>query len=414
MRSAYRFFFLSVLLLLASSPAHALLQFRAGAVALPTTGRPTSLAAAADGTFLVGTVGRTRFDELFAVDPGPDGRTPTVAWSLDLGVRVNGIAIDGTRAYVATADDDAELMVVDLVLRQRVASFDVPGTADGWSVSVAEPGVVELVVRRSAGPERYRLAVGTDPISVLSTIEDPTAGKPSRPEGLRRYRIRGRLVARERRVIPGGALHYVLSTDRHAQFQVVEEVAPVGFADLDGDGVYRLGCVGDSNTTVSSSPSLRRWCEIIRDALSDPDFAVINVAVNGATVNPNLFYPSDATSQMSAVLPQAPDVLVLAFGTNDFFQGRTPQEIVDGYLLQEAAADAAGLPFYVATTPPIMQCLNCGPIEVGNDMLRATFAGRVIEFHTGFGVEQMAPDRFHVNAVGQQLRAERALEVLGR
>ena len=413
MRSAYRFFFLSVLLLLVSSPAHALLQFRAGAVVLPTTGRPTSLAATADGTFLVGTVGRTRFDELFAIDPGPDGRTPTVAWSLDLGVRVNGIAVDGTHAYLATADDAAELMVVDLTLRQRVASFDVPGTADGWSVSVAEPGVVDLVVRRSAGPERYRLSVATDPISVLSTAEDPTAGKPTRPEGLRRYRIRGRLVARERRVIPGGALHYVLSTDRRAQFQVVEEVAPVGFADLDGDGVYRLGCVGDSNTSLVSG--LKKWCEIIRDGFSDPDFAVINVAVNGATVNPNLRFTSDATMQMAEVLPQAPDVLVLAFGTNDVFQGRTPQQIHDAYVALQPVADAAGVPFYVATTPPIIGCPNCTtPIEQGNGMLRTTFAGRVIEFYTGFGAAEFSPDNYHLNSVGQQLRAERALEVLGR
>ena len=413
MLSRYRVFLLFVLVLLASSPAHALLQFQAGAVALPTTGRPTSLAAAADGTFLVGTVGRTRSDELFAIDPGPDGRTPTVAWSLDLGVRVNGIAVDGTHAYLATADDAAELMVVDLTLRQRVASFDVPGTADGWSVTIAEPGVVDLVVRRSAGPERYRLSVATDPISVLSTAEDPTAGKPTRPEGLRRYRIRGRLVARERRVIPGGALHYVLSTDRRAQFQVVEEVAPVGFADLDGDGVYRLGCVGDSNTSLVSG--LKKWCEIIRDGFSDPDFAVINVAVNGATVNPNLRFTSDATMQMAEVLSQAPDLLVLAFGTHDVFQGRTPQQIHDAYLAQQPTADAAGVPFYVATTPPIIGCPNCTPgIEQGNDMLRATFAGRVVEFYTGFGADEFNPDHYHLNSVGQQLRAERALEVLGR
>ena len=501
MRSAYRFFFLSVLLLLVSSPAHALLQFRAGAVVLPTTGRPTSLAATADGTFLVGTVGRTRFDELFAaadswrgpvtglvnnagvsggqarVDEvgeaaldevlrvnvagpflcagaavrrmstrhggsggsivnmssraaaiGSPGKfvhyaatkaaldTLTVGLSVEVaaeGIRVNGIAVDGTHAYLATADDAAELMVVDLTLRQRVASFDVPGTADGWSVSVAEPGVVDLVVRRSAGPERYRLSVATDPISVLSTAEDPTAGKPTRPEGLRRYRIRGRLVARERRVIPGGALHYVLSTDRRAQFQVVEEVAPVGFADLDGDGVYRLGCVGDSNTSLVSG--LKKWCEIIRDGFSDPDFAVINVAVNGATVNPNLRFTSDATMQMAEVLSQAPDLLVLAFGTNDVFQGRTPQQIHDAYLAQQPTADAAGVPFYVATTPPIIGCPNCTPgIEQGNDMLRATFAGRVVEFYTGFGADEFNPDHYHLNSVGQQLRAERALEVLGR
>lgn len=214
-------------------------------------------------------------------------------------------------------------------------------------------------------------------------------------------------------MIPGGALHYVLSTDRRGQFQVIEEIAPVGFADLDGDGVYRLGCVGDSNTSLVSG--LKKWCEIIRDGFSDPDFAVINVAVNGATVNPNLRFTSDATMQMAEVLPQAPDVLVLAFGTNDVFQGRTPQQIHDAYVALQPVADAAGVPFYVATTPPIIGCPNCTtPIEQGNGMLRTTFAGRVIEFYTGFGAAEFSPDNYHLNSVGQQLRAERALEVLGR
>lgn len=404
---------LCFLLFLSSAPAFALTQRRVGAAVLPTTARPTSLAAAGDGTFLVGTLGRTRFDELFVVDTGPDGRTPSISWSLDVGSRVNAIAVDGMRAYLATADDAAELMVVDLTVRQRIASFDVPGTADGWAVSSPEPGVVELVVRRNAGAERYRLAVEANPITVLESSEDRTAGAPVRPQGLRRYRPRGRLVGRVRREIPGGVVYYLATTERGAQFQVVEEFPPVGFRDLDGDGVYRLGCVGDSNTSLEGG--LLRWCEIIRNGFFDPDFAVINVAVSGATVNPNLRFTSDATMQMAEVLPQTPDAVVLAFGTNDVFQGRTPQQIHDGYVAQQATAAAAGVSFYVATTPPILSCPNCStPIEQGNDLLRATFAGRVIEFNTGFGPEHFFDDRYHLNLAGQQLRAERALEVLGR
>lgn len=395
--------------LLASSAA-ALTQARVASLALPTTGRPVALAESADGLFLVGAHERRRYDELFAIDIGADGRTPSLSWSLDVGARINGIAVDGGRAYLATADDAAELIVVDLALRQRVASFDAPGIADGWSVSVEAPGRVDLVVRRNAGPERYRLAVDAEPIAVLETADDPSAGATLRPEPLRRYRSRGRLIARTRHAYGGGALHYLLATERRAQFQVVEEIAPVRFADLDGDGVYRLGCVGDSNT--SSLGSLR-WCEMVRDALSDPDFAVVNVAVEGATVNPNLRFSSDATLQMAEVLPRAPDALVLSFGTNDFFQGRTPQEILAAYLLQEAVADAAGLTFYVATTPPMIDCMSCAAIEQGNDLLRTAFAGRVLEFHTGFGREHFVADRYHCSTAGQRLRAERALTVLG-
>src|SRR5690606_33222144 len=105
--------------------------------------------------------------------------------------------------------------------------------------------------------------------------------------------------------------------------------------------------------------------------------AVINVAENGATVNPNLRFTSDATMQMADVLQRSPDVLILAFGTNDVFQGRTPQQIHDRYVEQQAVAGAAGIPVFVATTPPIIGCQNCtSRIVSGNDLLRKTFAGR--------------------------------------
>lgn len=395
------------------SPAEALTQRRVGSVPLPTSARPASFADVDEGTILVGTLKRSRFDELFAIDAGSDGRSPTVAWSLDVGARVNGIAVDGARAYLATGDDTAELLVVDLGSRTPVASFDVPGRADGLSVAVVEPGIVELVVRRNAGPERYRLSVTADAADLLAAVEDPTAGQTSRPPSLRRYRPRGRLIGRLRREVPGGVLHYLLTTERGAPFQVVEEISPLGFRDVDGDGVYRLGCVGDSNTSLLAG--FTKWCEIIRNTLSDPDFAVINVAENGATVNLNLRFTSDATMQMADVLQRSPDVLILAFGTNDIFQGRTPQQIHDRYVEQQAAADAAGVPLFVATTPPIIGCPNCvSRIAAGNDLLRTTFAGRVIEFHTGFAAEHFIQDGYHCNDLGQQLRAERALQVLGR
>jgi hypothetical protein len=75
---------------------------------------------------------------------------------------------------------------------------------------------------------------------------------------------------------------------------------------------------------------------------------------------------------------------------------------------QQATADAAGVGFYVATTPPIIGCA-CATIAQTNDLLRATFAGRVLEFNTGFGSEHFETDGFHCNVAGQQLRADRAV-----
>lgn len=362
-------------------------------------------------TFLVGTVARTRFDELYAIDASEDGAAPQVIWSLEIGARVNAIAVAGSRAYLATSADDAELIVVDLERRARVASFDAERKADAQRVRV-EGSEIVLARRRNVGPEVYRLAIDGDVITVLGTAEDPRAAVAPKPTPLRRFRPRGRLLESIRHGAPGGARHFLLVNDRRMQFQVVRERAAVAFEDLNGDGRYVLGCVGDSNT--SPQPGLRKWCEIIRDRLPDPDFVTVNVSVAGATVNPNLHFDSDATQQMAQVLngSPAPDAVLLAFGTNDALQLRTPVQIRDAYLAQATTAEAAGIAFYVATTPPLVQCGACPNIEAHNVLLRDAFGDAIVEFFAGFTPEHFFQDGYHVNAAGQELRATRVVDVI--
>lgn len=398
-----------------ASPAHALHR-RVAALALPSGSIPTSSALDAPRELLlVGTSEAATAPELLAIDLGASLRTPRFAWGVEIGATVHDVAVAGGLALLATADDAAELVVIDLETRSRVGAFDAPGPADGISVRVAGD-VVKLGRRRSDAPELYRLDV-TDPAHVVlvRAAERPRSVRARRVRDVPRYAYSGTLVAREE----SGDLLWLVIAPPDGEIAVVERIAPVAFADADGDGTWRLGCVGDSNTAIL--PALKAgWCELLRDAIDDPDFAIVNVAVKGATVvSPNLRFSSDAVQQMAQVLPEGPDAVVLAFGTNDRFQARTPEEIQAAYETQADVAGTAGVAFFAATTPPLGGCIGggsglpCLRIEQQNALLRAAFGARVLEFFDGFGTSHFYPDDIHLNAAGQALRAERALDVLG-
>lgn len=279
------------------------------------------------------------------------------------------IAVDGKRAYVATGDNHAELVVVDMDTGETLGTFDADGGADALSVRVIEPGVVKIGRRQSDAPEVYRLDV-SDPaaIVVLETGE----------------------------------------RDRSARWRPAP-LPPVRFRDVNGDGVFRLACLGDSNTVGP-----QRWCNRLVDLI---DFEVVNVAVAGATVvTPNRLFESDASQQMAAALALDVDAVVLAFGTNDRLAGSTPEAIVDAYVAQAEVAIAAGLEAYVATTPPMGSGCSgrpCERITLANELLGLAFPGRTVDFFTGVTEQHFQPpDRLHLNAAGQALHAERAAAVI--
>lgn len=399
--------------LASATPAHALHQ-RLASLAFPAGSSPTC--AALDETrrvLLVGTVAAASAPELIAIDLGTNLQTPNYAWSVELGTTVNAVAVDGNLALLATDDDGAELVVIDLDTHGRVGSFDAAGAADGLSVRVVAPGIVKLGRRASDAPELYKLDT-SDPsqIAVLRAAQRPRAIRGRRVRDVPHYAYSGRLVGHEEI----GDLLYLVTAAPGAAAAVVERVPPVAFADANGDGVWRLGCVGDSNTALQ--PGFAKWCDLLRDAIDDPDFAVSNVAVAGATVTANKQFDSDATQQMAEVLSQQPDAVVLAFGTNDRFQGRTPEQVEAAYEVQADVAAQAGVAFYVATTPPLGRCiagatgLPCSRIPEQNALLRTAFGANVLEFFADFSTAHFFDDRIHLNAIGQALRAERALDVL--
>jgi lysophospholipase L1-like esterase len=297
-------------------------------------------------------------------------------WSLAIRARVNAVAADGTRAYLATGDNRAELVVVDPRSGAVLGRFDAPGGADALSVHALAPGTVKLARRRSDAPEIYRLDV-RDPASIVV------------------------LDAQER--------------PRSVRWQP-DPIPPVLFPDANGDGVYRLACLGDSNTFVAPGSSVPKWCELLAGMIDAEAFEVVNLAQPGATVCPNLVFASDAAQQLDEALAHAPDAVVLAFGTNDRFQNRPTDVVLAAYLAQAEAAEAAGLAVYVATTPPLGGCTGaaCPRIYWANILLALTFPEAIVDFFGGFASQHFAPhDQIHLNADGQRLRAERALAAIG-
>lgn len=286
--------------------------------------------------------------------------------------RIHAVAADAQHIYLATGDNRAELVVLDLVTGAVLGSFDAPGKADALSVKVPAPGRVKLGRRRGDEPEVYHLDV-TDPqrIVVLATGERA----------------------------------------RHVRWKP-EPLPPVRFADVNGDGVYRLACLGDSNTS-NAGGLRRRWCEVLEDEIADARFEVINVAVSGATVTDNRHGRSDARTQLAQVIDAGIDAIVLSFGTNDRFDGAPPRQIRDAYQEHVDAAERAGLTAYVATTPPTGVCLDvgCPLIADANVLLHEAFGGRTLDFFTGIERSHM-DDAIHLDAEGQALRAQRAAALL--
>ncbi len=398
---------LAFVLLSLSPVASAAPPVRVADFSLPGAARPITVAYdAPSGQLLIGARPRSGFPDLYALAFGPDQKTPALSWSLDLDEKIYALAVDGNRAYLATSGNKEEMLVLDLALGTRIGSFDAAGSADAYTVEVVEPGLVSLGRRRSSGPEFYRLDVN-DPMQVIvrEASEDALGAQPPRNP------TRGQLVAAIALTTDRGMVAYRVMAGGEPEVQVFEATVPVIFGDINGDGVYRLGCVGDSNT-AAPLPAFPSWCEMLENQIADPDFQIVNVAVSGATVViPNLHSTSDAVLQMEEVLGFEPDAVALAFGTNDILQERTPDQILDAYLAQADMAASRGVTVFVATTPPL------GPLSYFliiplNAALREMFPSQVLEFSDGFTNEYFKPDGIHLSQAGQALRADRALDVL--
>jgi lysophospholipase L1-like esterase len=190
---------------------------------------------------------------------------------------------------------------------------------------------------------------------------------------------------------------------------------PRGVRDVNGDGRVVVACLGDSNTERHwPTPNSRKWCELA--AAGAPDWTFGNYAVGGTTVTPPIDEHGWVGPQLDAALAEnAPDAVVLAFGTNDVRFGRATAEVVDAYRAAIRRVEAARALAFVALAPPMFapEPDHGAALAELNAALRAAFpAPRLIDFDAGMSRDDFEPDGIHPTPAAQQKRAAAALRVL--
>ena len=187
--------------------------------------------------------------------------------------------------------------------------------------------------------------------------------------------------------------------------------------DRDGDGVTRVACLGDSNTTDAEHPS---WCNLLGEefpawVMSNRSWAGMTIIDTGATYGGFVLAARPHVDEVLTI--DHADVVILAFGTNDFFRGAKPQAIVDAYAEAKAKIERTGARCLVALTPPTQPPQPAGMNEAIrnlNALLTKKFPGETVDFWTGMTAADYRPDGLHINAAGQAKRATAARRALLR
>lgn len=180
--------------------------------------------------------------------------------------------------------------------------------------------------------------------------------------------------------------------------------------DRDGDGRTVVVCLGDSNTQAGYRVP-DTWCEQLGRALDDPTWVTVNRGWAGATA---ISLPSlrRAADQLDYALTfDAPDAVILAYGTNDLLQQAAPEDVLAATMRLVLRAREFGVDAFVALVPPSLDPSDRfeADVRATNELLRrAVRPERLIDFASGFGPQDYA-DPIHFNGTGHARRARAAL-----
>ncbi len=201
--------------------------------------------------------------------------------------------------------------------------------------------------------------------------------------------------------------------------------------DRNGDGRITVVCLGDSNTQRDFLLE-RTWCERLNTLLDESPksrspaqspadraaqpaaWETLNRGWSGATA---ISLPSmrRAEEQLAYTLEfDAPDVVILAYGTNDFLQGATPEDVLLASMRHLLRARESGVDTFIALVPPALnQSAEFDEeVKLTNDLIRrAMRADRVIDFASGLTPDDYMDD-VHFNHAGHIKRASAALAAL--
>jgi lysophospholipase L1-like esterase len=198
--------------------------------------------------------------------------------------------------------------------------------------------------------------------------------------------------------------------------------------DHDGDGHVTVVCLGDSNTRGGILyPEADGWCERLGTSLPPATWRTINRGRNGATAcDPGR--PPDGTGEplvaaellARSLAADHPDVVIVAFVTNDVVLGCTVEATLAALHALARTIEASGAVPLIALGPPILPPGTSATVTGWNAKLdeinarvRAEFPARqLVDFASGLGPADFMMDGIHVSGDVQARRAEAARATL--
>jgi lysophospholipase L1-like esterase len=173
-------------------------------------------------------------------------------------------------------------------------------------------------------------------------------------------------------------------------------------------GPVKIVCVGDSNTMPA--PAFEKWCAKLGRELG-PRFTTVDRSWWGTTAVDE-GTPYAGRYLVDGALELDPDVVILAWGTNDLLHGIAPERIVAAYREHDGRIGARGATALVALTQPFLPEPKAGlneRVRETNEAIRAAFpADRIVDFAAGLVPEDYAPGGVHIFEGAQTKRAHAA------
>ncbi len=202
--------------------------------------------------------------------------------------------------------------------------------------------------------------------------------------------------------------------------RVLGQEHQVVFGDANGDGLLKLGCIGDSNTFFNWTVVPPSWCTVVQEGVFNDRFTTTIQAGLGATAQDKVGSTNDAYFFLQQAIASGADAAILAFGTNDvaFFDPANvwagAWNVLLAYLDLDQMAQTAGITLYIGLTPPRPNASTPpGAVEAVNTLVQAVFPpSRVVDFYSGFAGADFHPDLIHFTPQGQTRRGNRALDFI--
>ncbi len=215
---------------------------------------------------------------------------------------------------------------------------------------------------------------------------------------------------------------FLASQNSDKKFQIVNPrifSATLLLQDINGDGKIVIGILGDSNSGVNpygtSTETGVGWPIALETLIGRQDVHVVSRAIGLATaVDYDKWF--DAYDEIGSLMERndRPDSVVLAFGTVDVIHAYPAETIISALAELKANLERQGILVYIALTPP--RIIPLGTTDTLNPLIGSLDYLELYYFPTNFDIdfytimkpEDYLSDGLHINAAGQQKRAQAA------